>query len=47
MAAESIIGSWFRYFPEHYLWSQLMSGQINITPMGARTSTNWIRSAGG
>ena len=34
MAAESIIGSWFRYFPEHYLWSQLMSGQINITPKG-------------
>ena len=34
MAAETIIGSWFRYFPEHYLWSQLMSGQINISPMG-------------
>ena len=32
--AENIIGSWFRYFPEHYLWSQLMSGQINISPMG-------------
>ena len=34
MAAENIIGSWFRYFPEHYLWSQLMSGQINIAAMG-------------
>ncbi len=34
MAAERVIGSWFRYFPEHYLWSQLMSGQINIAPMG-------------
>ncbi len=31
MAAENIIGSWFRYFPEHYLWSQSMSGQICIT----------------
>jgi len=27
MAVENIIGSWFRYFPEHYLWSQLLSGQ--------------------
>ena len=34
MAAENIIGSWFRYFPDHYLWSQLMSGQINIAAMG-------------
>ena len=32
--SENIIGSWFRYFPEHYLWSQLMSGQINIAAMG-------------
>ena len=34
MAVENIIGSWFRYFPEHYLWSQLMSGQINIAAVG-------------
>ncbi len=34
MAAESVIGSWFRYFPEHYLWSQVMCGQISVAPMG-------------
>ena len=33
MAAESVIGSWFRYFPEHYLWSQVMCGQISVAPM--------------
>jgi len=34
MAEEKVIGSWFRYFPDHYLWSQLMSGEINLSPMG-------------
>ncbi|MFC1491081.1 alpha/beta hydrolase family protein [Nitrospinota bacterium] len=30
MSAEKIVGSWFRYYPEHYLWSQLMCGAINL-----------------
>ena len=34
MSAEEIAGSWFRYFPTHYLWSQIMCGLINIGPMG-------------
>ena len=34
MAQENVAGTWFRYFPEHYLWSQLMSSTISLTPMG-------------
>lgn len=34
MAAENVIGSWFRYFPEHYLWSQVMCSQFNLTRVG-------------
>ncbi len=34
MSAEKIAGSWFRYFPEHYLWSQLMAGMINLASIG-------------
>jgi dienelactone hydrolase len=34
MSSETVKGSWFRYFPEHYLWSQVMCGLINIVPMG-------------
>ena len=34
MSAEAIAGSWFRYFPDHYLWSQIMSVLINVVPMG-------------
>lgn len=35
MAKEDVAGTWFRYFPEHYLWSQLMSSTISLTAMGA------------
>ncbi len=31
---EKVIGSWFRYFPEHYLWSQLFCSAISLEPMG-------------
>ena len=34
MSAEEIAGSWFRYFPEHYLWSQIMCSEINLAPLG-------------
>lgn len=34
MSSERIAGSWFRYFPNHYLWSQLMCSMINLAPMG-------------
>ena len=34
MAQENVVGTWFRYFPEHYLWSQLMSSTISLTSMG-------------
>ena len=34
MAQETVAGTWFRYFPEHYLWSQLMSSAISLVPMG-------------
>lgn len=34
MAQENVVGTWFRYFPEHYLWSQLMSSAISLTSMG-------------
>lgn len=34
MAHEDVAGTWFRYFPEHYLWSQLMSSAISLMPMG-------------
>ncbi len=34
MAQENVAGTWFRYFPEHYLWSQLMSSVISVAPMG-------------
>ena len=34
MAQENVAGTWFRYFPEHYLWSQLMSSTISLTSMG-------------
>ncbi|MBT3435562.1 MAG: hypothetical protein HN435_16825, partial [Nitrospinaceae bacterium] len=34
MSAEKLKGSWFQYFPEHYLWSQVMCAYINIVPMG-------------
>ena len=28
------ISPWFRYFPEHYLWSQLMCEVLSLEPMG-------------
>lgn len=34
MAQENVAGTWFRYFPDHYLWSQLMSSVISVAPMG-------------
>ena len=34
MSARETSGSWFRYFPEHYLWSQLMCGLLNQTTSG-------------
>jgi dienelactone hydrolase len=34
MSNESILGSWFRYFPDNYLWSQLFSASLNIVAMG-------------
>ena len=34
MATEKVIGSWFRYFPDHYLWSQIMCSQMNLSRFG-------------
>jgi dienelactone hydrolase len=34
MNAEKVIGSWFQYFPKHYLWSQVMCGVLNQTGSG-------------
>lgn len=34
MSAETLKGSWFRYFPGHYLWSQVVCGLINLTAAG-------------
>jgi dipeptidyl aminopeptidase/acylaminoacyl peptidase len=34
MAQEDVVGTWFRYFPQQYLWSQLMSSVISLTCMG-------------
>ena len=34
MPAEQVMGSWFRYFPDHYLWSQVMCAQMNLSRFG-------------
>lgn len=35
MADEKAGGSaWWRYFPEHYLWSQVFCGLLNLGPLG-------------
>ncbi len=34
MSTEEIAGSWFQYFPEHYLWSQVMCGVLNQSHSG-------------
>src|SRR3989338_8943010 len=35
MADEKACGSaWWRYFPEHYLWSQVFCGLLNLGPLG-------------
>ncbi len=34
MSNEKILGAWFRYFPDHYLWSQLMNSSLNLIAMG-------------
>ncbi|MDA1000312.1 MAG: prolyl oligopeptidase family serine peptidase [bacterium] len=34
MGEKKYAGSWFQYFPEHYLWSQLMCSEINLALMG-------------
>lgn len=35
MSAEAVRGSWFRYFPDHYLWSQVMCSQMSLAGLGA------------
>jgi len=34
MSAEKVIGSWFRYFPDHYLWSQTMCSLMSLSRFG-------------
>ena len=34
MNTEKVIGSWFRYFPDHYLWSQVMCGMLSQVASG-------------
>src|SRR3546814_10981968 len=34
MKQDGTLSSWFRYFPDHYLWSQLMSSEMSLAAMG-------------
>ncbi len=36
MSTREISGSWFRYFPENYLWSQIFCGVLNPASMGGK-----------